>query len=330
MTVSPYETVMGFLVGPWLAQTVRAAVDLSLAEHLADGPRTAAEIAEAENSDPDATARLLRACAAIGLVAYAEKGFATTPALAVLHRDAPMSLRDMAAAQSSPCMWLSWARIPEAIRSGEEQTRQALGMPFFDYLAAHPDEGALFGAAMTSMSAPVISEAVAVLDVTGARTVVDVGGAHGSFALALLARHPDLRATVLDLPHAMAGARAAADEAGLSSRFTAVAGDFFTAVPDGDILLLKTVLHDWSDDDCVRILTTCRDALRPGGRIVITEIVIADRPSGIAPLMDIAMLAMTGSRERTLAEFDDLLSRAGLRRSAVLDLQPPYAVIVAS
>ena len=320
---------MGFIIGPWLAQAVRAAVDLSLPEHLADGPRTAADIAEAEGADPQATARFLRACASMGLVAYAEKGFAGTELLAVLHRDAPMSLRDLAASQSSALLWRTWARIPEAVRSGESQTTQALGMSFFDYLAAHPDEGALFGAAMASMSAPVIRDAVEVIDTAGATTVVDVGGAHGSFALALLAKHPGLDAVVLDLPHALPGARAAAVERGLDDRFTAVAGDFFQAVPPGDIMLLKFILHDWSDEECVRILSNCRDALRPGGRVVITEIVIDDQAAGIAPLMDIAMLVTAGSRERTLAEFDDLLSRAGLRRIAATPVEPPYWVIEA-
>ena len=320
---------MGFLIGPWLAQLARAAVDLSLAEHLADGPRTAAEIAEAEDADPATTARFLRACASMGLVEYADRGFAGTDVLAVLHRDAPMSLRNMAANTSSPALWLTWARIPEAVRSGEAQTMQALGMPFFDYLAAHPDEGLLFGAAITSLSAPVIRDAVQVLDVTGARTVVDVGGAHGSFALAMLAKHPALDAILLDLPHALPGARAAAEEQGVADRFTAVAGDFFKEVPEGDILLLKFILHDWSDDEGIQILANCRDALRPGGRVVITEIVIDDHAPGIAPLMDIAMLASTGSRERTLAEFDTLLSRAGLRRAAATPVEPPYFVIEA-
>ena len=134
---------------------------------------------------------------------------------------------------------------------------------------------------------------------------------------------------VLDLPHALPGAQAAAVERGLGDRFVAVAGDFFAEVPRGDILLLKFILHDWSDDDCVLILSNCRDALHPGGRIVITEIIIDDHAPGIAPLMDIAMLASAGSR-RTLAEFDDLLTRAGLRRTAATAVQPPYVVIEAT
>lgn len=320
---------MGFIIGPWLAQAVRAAVDLNLPEHLADGPRTAAEIAEVEGSNPDTTARFLRVCASLGLVTATEKGFAGTEALAVLHRDAPLSLRDLAASQSSPAMWQTWARIPEAIRSGESQTEKALGMTFFDYLAAHPDQGAIFGAAMASMSAPVIRTAVEVIDVSGATTVVDVGGAHGTYALALLAEHPGLDAIVLDLPHAVPGALAAAAERGMQDRLTAVAGDFFKEVPAGDLLLLKFILHDWSDDDGERILTNCRNALRPGGRVVITEIVIDDHATGIAPLMDIAMLATSGSRERTLDEFDALLGRAGLRRVSVAAVEPPYFVIEA-
>ena len=241
MAASPYETVVGFVIGPWPVQAARAAVDLS-----------------------------------------------------------------------------------------PSRTTQALGMSFLDCPAAHPEEGALFGAAMASMSAPVIREAVDVIGAGDATTVVDVGGAHGSFALAMLARHPGLEAIVLDLPHAVPGARAAAAERGLDHRLTAVAGDFFTEVPPGDILLLKYILHDWSDDECVTILSNCRAALRPGGRIVITEIVIDDHAAGIAPLMDIAMLATAGSRERTRGEFDDLLSRAGLRRTAATPLQPPYFVIEAA
>lgn len=326
---SPYETVMGFIMGPWLAQAVRAAVDLSLAEHLADGPKTAEEIAGAEGADPAATARFLRACASMGLVAYAEKGFSGTETLAVLHRDAPLSLRGLAASQSSPWAWRTWARIPEAVRSGEVQTTQALGMPFFDYLAANPEEGAIFGAAMASMSAPVIQDAVEVIDVAGASTVVDVGGAHGTFALAMLAKHPQLDGIVLDLGHAIPGARAAAVAQGLDDRFTGVPGDFFQAVPAGDIMLLKFILHDWPDDECVRILTNCREALRPGGRVVITEIAIDDHAPGIAALMDLAMLASAGSRERTVAEFDELLTAAGLRRIRATPVQPPYVVIEA-
>ena len=312
-----------------MAQIVRAAAELSLAEHLADGPRTAAQIAEAQGADPDAIERFLQACASLGLAEYADGGFAGTELLAVLHGDNPVSLKDFAVAMSSGGMWKTWARLPEAVQSGESQSEEALGMPIFAWLAANPDEGARFGAAMTSLSTPVIRDAVEVIDVAGVTTVVDVGGAHGAFVLALLARHPGLEGIVLDLPHAGPGARAAAVARGLDDRFTAVPGDLFSEIPRGDLLLLKYILHDWKDEDCLRILANCRDALHPGGRVVITEIVMDDRPTGIGPLMDLGMLTAAGSRERSLAQFDTLLSRAGLRRVAATPVQPPYVVIEA-
>ncbi|WP_352244524.1 methyltransferase [Actinoplanes sp. NBRC 103695] len=147
--------------------------------------------------------------------------------------------------------------------------------------------------------------------------------------LARLARHPGLEGIVLDLPHAGPGARAAAAARGLDDRFTAEPGDFFSEIPRGDLLLLKYILHDWKDENCLRILANCRDALHPGGRVVITEIVMDDRPTGIGPLMDLGMLTAAGSRERSLAQFDTLLSGAGLRRVAATPVQPPYVVIEA-
>lgn len=109
-----------------------------------------------------------------------------------------------------------------------------------------------------------------------------------------------------------------------------VGGDFFTDVPEGDLLLLKYILHDWDDESCVRLLRQCRQALRPGGRVVVVDMVIDEEAAGFGPLMDIAMLTMLGSRERTLAEFDWLFARAGLKRVRETGVQPPYRVIEAT
>ncbi|GAA5192260.1 methyltransferase [Rugosimonospora acidiphila] len=325
-----YESLLQMVHGFWVSQIVRTAADLSLAEHLADGPRTAADIATIEGSDPDATHRLMRACASLGLASHANGAFAGTPLLAFLHKDSPLSLRSYALAQTAPGHWLTWGQTPAAVRAGRTQSHEVLGMSIFDYLAEHPDEAALFGTAMTNLSTPVILGAVGSLDVSTIDTVVDVGGADGAFVLELLARRAHLKGVVLDLPHAVPGATSAAKARGLDDRCTVRPGDFFEQVPEGDLFLLKHILHDWQDEECVRILRNCRAAMRPGGRIAIVEIVMDEDAGGIAPLMDIAMLTMLSARERTLAEFDALLAQAGLRRTRVTQVDDsPYAVIEA-
>jgi O-methyltransferase domain/Dimerisation domain len=322
-----HATVMRMVTGLWVAQILRTAADLSLAEHLEAGPRTAGEIAHLESADAHSTYRLMRACVSIGLLRYEGEKFVGTPLLRVLHEDSPLSAKSFALSQTAPGHWLTFGRMTDAVRTGRSHAVEALGMPVFDYFEANPEEGALFSASMTDLSTPIIREAVHELDVTGVDTVVDVGGANGAFVLELMAAHPQLHGVVLDLAHSIPGARAEAKRRGVEARFTGAGGDFFAEVPEADLFLLKYILHDWDDESCVRVLSRCRQAMRPGARIVVVDILLVGQDSGLGPLMDIAMLTMNNSRERTTAEFDALFQQAGLRRVRITELPPPYRMI---
>jgi len=108
------------------------------------------------------------------------------------------------------------------------------------------------------------------------------------------------------------------------------AGDFFTNAPEADIYLLKNVLHDWNDEEAVRILKRCRHAMRPGGRVIVIEMLLGELGEpGIAPLMDLNMMVLLTGRERTLAEYCGLLKDAGLRFSKSTPIRSPIAVIEA-
>jgi hypothetical protein len=155
---------------------------------------------------------------------------------------------------------------------------------------------------------------------------VDVGGADGQFILELMAANPGLRGQVLDLPHAVEGARREAEKRGLSDRFSAVAGDFFAAVPAADLYLLKTVLHDWQDDQATSILRSCRSAVHDGGRALVVETVIGEigKPD-FATLSDMGMLCVTGGIERDLEEFDALFAASGWRRDKTYPVGGGYS-----
>ncbi|WP_053852635.1 methyltransferase [Streptomyces sp. NRRL B-24085] len=167
--------------------------------------------------------------------------------------------------------------------------------------------------------------AIAALSTTDVSTVVDVGGSNGDFVLALMEADPGLTGQVLDLPHVVDGARAEAEKRGLSGRFSAVAGDFFEDVPPADLYLLKTILHDWDDDQCTAILRRCRSAVHEGGRALVVEMVIGEpgRPD-LATLSDMAMLTMTNGMERDLDEFDALFAASGWRRSKTYPVGAGY------
>jgi hypothetical protein len=328
-----YERMMGMVTGFWVTQTVRAAALYNFADHLAAGTDTAEAIAEAEDTDVDATRRLMRTCASLGLMA-SEDGihFTGTSLLSTLQQDDPHSLRYFAISQSAPGHWLPWGRFPEAIRTGEQQVKAAHGEAnIFEYFAKHLLEATFFTESMGNLSRAAALDIAAVLDTKSTAFALDVGGANGDVIRAMMRANPELNAGVFDLPHVVPAAEETAKAEGLDGRFTGIVGDFFESVPEADLYVLKYILHDWDDAECVSILENCRASLVEGGRIVVIDLLVGEigRP-GLAPLMDMNMLDMTGGREREIAEFDALFAAAGLRRVklssagafAVIETQP--------
>ncbi|MFF3564888.1 methyltransferase [Streptomyces sp. NPDC002574] len=315
-----YERMMGMVTGYWVTQIVRAAAMFHLAGHLEAGTNTPEEIAEAESTDPDATRRLLRTCASLGLMTSDDGVHYTgTSLLRTLHKDAPNSLHHFAVSQSAPGHWLPWGRFPEAVRTGDHQVRAAHGdATVFDYFAGHHEEASFFTESMTNLSVAAAADVAAVLDTRGVGLALDLGGASGHVVRAMMKADPELRGGVLDLPHVVPAAAEAARAEGLAERFTVVGGDFFEEVPAADLYVLKYILHDWDDDSCVRILKNCRASLVDGGRVVVVDHLVGGTGEpGLAPLMDMNMLGMTGGREREMSEFDALFTAAGLRRVKV-------------
>ncbi|MCZ7534739.1 MAG: methyltransferase [Acidimicrobiia bacterium] len=210
-----------------------------------------------------------------------------------------------------------------SFRTGQSASEPALGSEFFAWLAANPEHQAVFGAAMAETSryfGPLLAERH---DFAAASTVCDVGGGNGALLADILTAHPHLRGVLLDLPSVVEGAPAVLDRAGMGDRCEIVAGDFFTEVPAGcDRYVLKSVLHDWDDESCVRLLGTIRAAMPDGARILVLEAVVPD--SGVphpTHAFDLLMLVLTGAgRERTAREWASLFDRAGLRVDKTLDL----------
>ncbi|MFF3171137.1 methyltransferase [Streptomyces sp. NPDC057900] len=308
------------ITGYWVTQVVRTAAELNIADHLAAGPSTAADIASAESLDPSATFRFLRACVAVDLATCDDgEHFTATRLLDTLRTDRSGSLRDLALWGGMTSHWRPWERLVDAVRTGEGQAEAVMGNDLFGYFTEHTDEGALFTAAMSAMTEGAVEHLARVIDLAGTETVVDIGGAAGAFVQRLMTRHPSLRGTVLDLPHIADAAVKSAASAGVSDRFDFVGGDFFDSAPAGDVFLLKYVLHDWDDESAVRILRTCRTSLNPGGRILVAELVVEiNDATALPPLMDLNMLTLAnGGRERSRPEFEKLFQEAGLRLTRV-------------
>lgn len=320
------------ITGYWVTQIVHGAAVAGYAERLHQGPATAAELAASAGLNVPAVGRHLRACASLGLVTFDGRAFSATPLLDILRLDHPQSLRGFALAQPAPGHWLPWGRFVDALSTGEHQTVATLGSGLFDYYARTPAEADAFTEAMEGLTGAVASEAARVLDMTGVRRVVDIGGGSGSGALLapLLEANPTLSGALYDYPHIIDGEAFSNIPSLISKRIGKVGGDFLQQVPPADLYLLKWILHARDDDQCVLILQNCRKAIAKGGRVAILEFVLENiGEAGFAPLMDLNMLVLMTGRERTLAEYQALLSKAGFGDVAIMRTESAVSVITA-
>jgi hypothetical protein len=322
-----HQQMYAMISSYWVSQSIRAFADLSLADHLAAGPLTAAEVATRESSAPETTLRLMRAGVTLGMLTVDDRErFSATALLHTLRTGTRGSLRGMAIALTDRAHWLPWSEFAASVRQGRSNAQDVLGTPFFEYVKKDATRAQEFTDAMQGFTELLTPDVAANIDTTGVKTAIDVGGATGSLLQSLQQANPALRGIVFDRPDVAAAiAPHTADD-----RTDVIGGDFFESVPPGDLYLLKSVLHDWPNQGCVQILTQCRKAMNPDGRIVIVEMMVGDdsHPQ-LTAMMDLNMLATMDSKERTLAEFDALLSEAGLRRTALTKPESPYNIIEA-
>jgi hypothetical protein len=315
--------------GP-MSQAICVAAELRLAELLADGPRTAAELAQATGSHPPSLHRLLRALASLGLCSETCDGtFEVSATGSLLRGDAPNSLRSWTI-WCGRHMWPAWARLRDSVRTGKSAQ---LGASGFGDLERDAQAAAAFNGAMVELTRQIAREVVRSYDFAGIRRIVDVGGGHGALLTAILADHPGMQGVIFDLPHAIAGAKTYLADEAVSERCELIAGDFFASLPgDADAYLLKNIIHDWDDERAALILRNCRRAMQRHGKLLLIEQVSPGRleasPAHRAiAWIDLAMLIGQAGRQRTEAEICALLAASGLAHARTLKIALDYSII---
>ena len=325
--------VMEILTGAWTAQAVYVAVKLGIPDQLADGPLSADEVARRVSADPGAVYRLMRALASQGVLRHrSDDTFKLTGIGKALRTGTPGSVRDMALFLGHPLRWEDWGNLLYSVQTGKPSVEKLRGMPFFEYVETDADLAEAFNNAMTAGSEFAIYSVLAAYDFTGFHTIVDVGGGHGRLLAMILAKAPDARGVLYDLPNVVDGAGPELKKTGVADRCEVVGGSFFDSVPEGgDAYLMKAIIHDWDDDDALRILRNMRAAIAPGGKLLLLESVLPERASAdIGMLIDLEMLIVVGGKERTRAEWTDLLGRAGFRLDRVVHTATPVSIVEAT
>jgi hypothetical protein len=309
----PRAALGDLIFGYRLSQAVSVAASLGVADALASGPRTAAQLAPEIESNRDALYRLLRLLAATGVLHEDGEGrFSLTPVGELLRTDAPGSMREPAILQGRPEVLAAYGKLEHAIRTGENAFEAQFGESVWQWRSRRPDEASQFNRTMAAWSRMVAPALAAAFDFGAVGSVADIGGGSGTLLAGVLAAHPGLRGIVFDQPAVVTEAEPVLAEAGVRDRAELVGGDFFVDVPSADVYVMKSILHDWDDEECVRIVRTIRARAAPGGRLLVVERVLGDPNEDLqGKLSDLHMLVMPGGLERTLDEWRGLLAAGG-------------------
>jgi hypothetical protein len=313
--VAPPVAVLQLVTGRWVAQIVGVAAELGLADEIQTGPKTAEEVAQAMGLHPVPLYRLLRALASVGIFAEQECGrFRQTPMSDALRSDVPYSMRGLARITSRRWTIRGWMELEHSIRTNVSAYEQVHGMQNFDYAGQHPEEMEIFADALDGFAALVGAAVIEAYDFSRIRTLAEIGGCQ--VLASVLAKHPAMRGILFDLPAVIESVSGFLRTHGVEDRVELKGGSFFEALPEGaDAYLLQNILHWRSEEDCVRILKAVHAAARPGAKLLVVEAIVetSNEPQ-FAKTLDIAMLVAThGGKERTYAEWEDLLSTTGFR-----------------
>jgi hypothetical protein len=326
----PSARLMDMIFGFALSRSIAVAAQLGIADLLGAGPKSADELAESTGANPNALYRLLRALAGAGIFTEETDGrFGLTLLSELLRSDVPESLRGFAAMMANTVNFETWAHLPYSIETGKPAFPHKFGMPWFTWLGENPAEAKAFHDAMTSLSASAIGAVVSAYDFSGIKRLVDVGGGHGLLLASVLAKYADMRGVLYDAPVVVQGSKDVLVEHEVADRCEAVVGDFFQSVPaGGDAYILKHIIHDWSDEECLTILGHCHSGTTPGGRVLIVEMVIPEpNVPSVGKFLDLQMLLFLSGRERTATEYRSLLDRAGYDLTKIVPTPSAYSVI---
>jgi C-methyltransferase len=313
----------------YLSRAIHVAAELGIADQLGRHPLALDELARKTGTNAAALRRLLRFLSAYRI--FEERSpdwFCNTTLSSVLRDDHPNSVRANLR-RIGGFWWSAVGALEHSIRSGEAAFTHVHGVPFFQYLRTNADVQERFDEAMARISDSDDAAIAAALDFKRFRRIVDVGGGRGGLLAQILARAPDALGVLFEQPQVLEQATRLQD-AGLMGRAELVAGDFFLAVPDGgDCYVIKGVLHDFDDAQCVTILSNCRRAMSADGCVVVANQDLPSPIDGPHPnlTMDIQMMALLGGRERSAAEWSELFRRSRLTLSDTVQTDVGFTLV---
>ena len=329
-TASSHEKLMQMLTGQHLTQSISVAAKLGIADLLKDGAKSTDELAELAGVNTRFLYRIMRALASSGVFVEVDDGYFEINSLAkYLQSDFPGSIRDAAILEGAQWLWQGWGNMFDAVKTGVSGFESQFGMSVIEYLKQNPEQFGTFQAGLKNYSTIINHAVLAAYDFPSGSKLIDLGGGDGSLLVSILETDATMTGVLFELPSVIARIQTSSHVAtGGHKRYEMVEGDFFTSVPTGgDIYVLKQIIHNWNDEQALKILRNCDRAMPTNSRLLIIDPIVASQEPSFATFLDLQLLITNpGASIRTQDELAELVEKAGLQVTNIITTQSPCTI----
>jgi len=323
-----YERFTSF----WVLAAIRVASELDIAGILGKQPLSIEQLSERTGSDPQALFRMMRALSSEKIFKRTKDGLYKNTKLSKVLTEGKGSLRYTLMQHLGTINWTIFNDLSYSIKTGKSAFSNIYGMNIYEYLSEHPVESALFDRSMTNLSEISIEPVLSAFDFSKYGVIADIGGGEGLLLSSILYKNKNSRGILFDLPEGLNHPEMIFGKFGVGDRVQVIQGNFFTTAPAGaDVYLLKNILHNWSFQESVKILSNIRNVMSFHAKILILEMIVdEENHASFGKLIDLQMMVfMEEGKERSRKEFESLLQHAGLRLNRIIRTIAPISIIEA-
>ncbi len=326
-SISPELQMLRLTASHLTAQTIHVFATLGIPDILRNSSKTAAELATLTNTDPTVLYRVMRFLSTVDVVTEELDGRFNLTRLGKTLCTRPTSvIHDNTLLVLSRYYWAAIGNLLHTVKTGQNAFQHAYGKGYFDQLGDHPEDAVVFNAAMNSSSQLGISAILAAYDFSGFNDIIDVAGGKGALITGILKKHKSVRGVLFDFAGAIDQLEL---DPAVADRLTKARGSFFDTIPPGyDAYLMRRILHDWNDENAIKILRHCRSGMRPDSKLLLIELAADSGKTGHDwATMDLLMMLVLSGKERTATEVESILSAAGFRVIRIIRTHSPYWII---
>jgi O-methyltransferase domain len=328
-TAPSREKLMYMLTGQHLTQAISVAAKLGIADLLKDGAKSTDELAKSTGVNAQSLYRIMRALGSNGIFSEVDDGYFEINSLAkYLQSDFPGSIRDAAILEGAQWLWQGWGNMFDAVKTGISGFESHFGMSVIEYFKQNPEQFGTFRAGLNNYSTMINDAVLAAYDFPSGSKLIDLGGGDGSLLVSILETDATMTGVLFELPSVVARIQSSHVATGGTKRYEMLEGDFFTSIPTGgDIYVLKQIIHNWDDEQALKILRNCDREMSTNSRLLIIDPIVAAQEPSFATFLDLQLLIThPGASIRTQDRLAELVEKAGLQVTNIITTQSPCTI----